>query len=68
MDYTTATIDELRAEYQRLGGVLASAQEERKKIQELVERRKAQASAAAKVAELNPIQRDALLKALTEPT
>lgn len=66
MDYSTMTIEQLRAEYARLGAVLADAQTERKKIQDIVEKRRAEAAARLRVQDLTPVQRDALLTVLTE--
>lgn len=60
------TIEGLRAEARRLGELVAECQRQRGVAFALVEKRRAEAAARARVAELTPVQRDALLAVLKE--
>lgn len=62
MDIKTATIEELQAEAQRLAGEFSSVMEQKKAVHAEIDRRMVSATRA--VADMDPVQRDALLTAL----
>lgn len=66
MDYETATLDELKAEFIRLANVVVAASNERNTIHAVMDLRKAKVSATERVSRMTPLNRDALLKVLEE--
>jgi hypothetical protein len=66
MNPETATLDELQAEFVRLGNKLSTIDGKRRQILRLIEFKKASAVAQSKVAKLNPEERAVLRAALGE--
>lgn len=62
--YDLKTIDELQAEFVALGNQVAEISDKRVAINDLMCKRKAEAKAAAMVAELSPLEKDALKRSL----
>lgn len=62
MNYNTATLVELRAEFVRLAGVVADAQDARKMILSAIEQR--ETNATAKVERMSEVEREAMREAL----
>lgn len=63
-EYDAKTLDELQAEFIQLGNDLSVCAQKRNDILALMDKRKAEAKAAAKVASLDPLEREALKRAL----
>lgn len=62
--YDLKTIDELKAEFVDLGNQVGTISAKHQAIHALIEKRMAEAKAAAQVADLTPIEKDALKRAL----
>lgn len=62
--YDKKTIDELHAEFRRLASDLAAIADKREDLLALIEKRKAEAAASARVSRLTPVEKDALKHAL----
>lgn len=62
--YDLKTIEELQAEFVQLAADLSVITDKRAAILALMTKRKAEAKAAAQIASLDPIERDALKRAL----
>lgn len=65
-DYERMTIEQLQTELRSLAAVLDATYSSRGKVLALIEKRKAEAMAAAKVRAMTPLERDALKTALSE--
>jgi len=65
-DYTTRTIPELEAELFRLGTQLASINDTRLELANLIVKRKADSRARERVRDMTPLDRDALKAALDD--
>lgn len=59
-DFSLLTIAELEAEFIRLGHLLATLQDTRHAMYQLILKRKAEAASTHRVALLSPIEKDAL--------
>lgn len=62
--YDAKTIEELQAEFNQLASEMATCSDKRVAIFALIEKRKAEAKAASRVAQLTAIEKDALKRAL----
>lgn len=62
--YDAKTIEELHAEFVQTAAELSALTDKRAAIWALIEKRKAEARAAAHVSELSPIEKDALKRSL----
>lgn len=62
--YDTKTLDEIQAEFVSTGVDLAAMANHRQELSALIDQRKAQAKAQARVDALDPIEREALKQAL----
>lgn len=65
-DYSIMTMDQLQAELQQTAAVLDATYDARRQIIDMMEKRKADAGAQAKVKSLSPAERDALKSVLNE--
>lgn len=66
MNYDTALMDELMAEFVRLGNDLSIIAEERRKIDIEIQRREREAGAKIRLRSVTPLQREAIMKVLSE--
>lgn len=66
VNYDTATLDELQAEFIRLAEVVVSASNDRQEILKVMEKRKASVAAKERVRAMTVLDKDAMFDVLKE--